>query len=84
MEDFVEGEEEVVEMTRMLQQSGLEKAHQHMVSNKFQMIKEIDYKKPDVDYMPDRGRRLLMILAYEKRKAEADRQRQLNERSRYI
>lgn len=73
MADFVENEEEVVELTRMLQQSGLEKAHQHMLSNKFQMIREINYKNPNVDYLPDRGRRLLMFLALERRKAEADR-----------
>lgn len=48
------------------------------------MLKEINYRNPGVDYLPDKGRHALMGVALKKKRAEAERQRKLNERSRYI
>ena len=71
-QEFIENEEEISELTRLLEQSSLSKAHQHLKANKYQMTKAIDYKNPGVDYLPDKGRHQMINQALIKRMKEVE------------
>lgn len=46
VDEFVKDEEEITELTRILQQSGLTKAHMDLRANKYQHIQEEPFMHP--------------------------------------